>query len=87
MQKSTIFPFSVSTYSSGQQVPRSGTFRFNHKHAKLHEIALLKDHIFPSCSHCGLAVHYAFVNWLPYESASSRFRLLMHKAQPLSSGS
>jgi hypothetical protein len=87
MQKSTSFPFSVSTYFSGQAVPRSGTFRFNHKHAGVHQIALLKNHIFPSCSHCSHPVHYAFVNWLPYESASSRFRLLMHKAQPLSSGS
>jgi hypothetical protein len=86
MKKSTTFPFTVSMYSSGEVVPRSGNFRLTHPHAVIHELALLKDHIFPSCSHCSLPVRYAFVNWLPTETVSSRFRLLMHTSQPLDSG-
>jgi hypothetical protein len=85
MKKSMTFPFPASTYSSGEVVPRSGTFRLTHKHAVIHEIALLKSHVFPSCSHCSLPVHYVFVNWLPTETVSSRFRLLMHTSQPLDS--
>lgn len=86
MIKNTSFPFTVSTYSSGQAVPRSGIFRVTHKHAVVHEITLLKNHIFPGCSRCSLPVHYAFVNWLPCESASSRIRLLMHGARPALTG-
>lgn len=76
-------PSVVKDYSSGEPVPRSGTFRLKHRHSGIREITLLKNHIFPSCSHCAAPVHYTFVNWLPSESASSRFRLLMHKPQPL----
>jgi hypothetical protein len=86
MIKNTSFPFTVSTYSSGQAVPRSGTFRLTHKHAVVHEITLLKNHTFTGCSRCSLPVLYAFVNWLPCESASSRIRLLMHRARPALSG-
>jgi hypothetical protein len=86
MIKNTSFPFTVSTYSSGQAVPRSDTFRLTHKHAVVHEIKLVKNHISPGCSHCSLPVHYAFVSWLPCESASSRIRLLMHRARPVLSG-
>ncbi len=71
------------TYLSGQPVPRSGTFRLQHRHSSVHEITLLRDHIFPSCPRCTAVVNYTCLNWLPSESASSRFRLLMHKAQPL----
>jgi hypothetical protein len=75
---------SSNTFSSGRPVPRSGIYKTCHEHPVQHEIPLLIDHIFPSCPKCNVPVKFTFVSGLLIESASTRFRLLMHTPQPLS---
>jgi hypothetical protein len=70
-------------FESGQLVPRSGTYRAIHRHPVAREVLLLKNHIFPNCVQCSVPIQFATVNWVPRESASARYRLLMHKRQPL----
>jgi hypothetical protein len=60
-------------------VPRSGTYAIFHApHLLKHEVTLLKEHAFPSCSKCVLPVHFDLIKAVRVECASDRFRLLMH---------
>ena len=68
---------------SGGYVPRSGNYTPLHSHRQMESVTLLKNNVFPACEVCGLAVRYAIVNWVSQESASARFRLLMHTRQTM----
>jgi len=67
---------------SGGSVPRSGNYTLLH-HRHVGSITLLKNDVFPACELCGTAVRYALVSWVSQESASTRFRLLMHTKQTM----
>jgi hypothetical protein len=69
---------------SGGYVPRSGNYTPLHSHST-GTLSLLKNNVFPKCEVCGLPVQYAVESWVRQESASTRFRLLMHTRQPMSS--
>jgi hypothetical protein len=69
--------------ASGGNVPRSGIYIPLHSHRRTESVALLKNNLFPPCEVCGLAVSYASVSWVSHESASTRFRLLMHTSQSM----
>jgi hypothetical protein len=63
---------------SGRSVPRSGTYGFFHAHSPHREITLLKGRVFPFCPKCSDAVQFVLLRAVAAESASARFRLLMH---------
>jgi hypothetical protein len=63
---------------SGRSVPRSGTYGFFHAHSAHREITLLRGRVFPFCPKCLDALHFVLLRAVPAESASARFRLLMH---------
>ena len=69
---------------SGRSVPRSGVYGFSHAHSAQREITLLKGRVFPFCPKCSDAVQFVLLRALPGESASGRFRLLMHGTTSLS---
>jgi hypothetical protein len=68
---------------SGGYIPRSGIYTPLHPHRRTGSVALLKNNSFPLCRVCGLAASYASVSWVSHESASARFRLLMHTRQSM----
>jgi hypothetical protein len=63
---------------SGRSVPRSGIYGCFHAHSAQRQITLLKGRVFPFCPKCSDAVQFVLLRALPRESASARFRLLMH---------
>jgi hypothetical protein len=64
---------------SGDAIPVSGTYGFRHVHfAGSREIPLLQGRKFPFCPKCLDAVRFVLLRAVPSESASERFRLLMH---------
>jgi len=69
---------------SGRSVPRSGIYGFSHAHSAQREVTLLKGRVFPYCPKCRDAVQFLLLRALPAESASARFRLLMHGTTSLS---
>jgi len=71
----------VSTMSTGEQVPRSGTYTVFHTHP-IRDIKLLRNWIFPACPKCSSAMQFALAAAIPNESALERFRLLMQEQSP-----
>lgn len=67
---------------TGEQVPRSGTYRVFHAHA-LRDIRLLSGNIFPACPRCSDVIRFALISAIPVESAAGRFRLLMQDSDHL----
>lgn len=63
---------------SGKTVRRSGVYGFSHVHSAQRKIILLKGRVFPFCPKCADPVEFVLLRALPVESASARFRLLVH---------
>jgi hypothetical protein len=70
---------STEIFRSGGPVPRSGVYGIVHPHKLAANVHLLQNHVFPDGPHCDSAVLFNLIRPLRVESASARFRLLMHK--------
>ncbi len=52
----------TGSYTSGQRVPATGIYEVRHReHRVPHEVTLLKDHLFPPCAGCDVAVQFKIV--------------------------
>ena len=67
-----------STISTGERVPRSGTYRISHGHP-IPDIRRLQGRICPACPKCSSAMQFTLTSSIPTETARERFRLLMQE--------
>ena len=52
----------MERFKPGESVPRTGVYRVNHDlHRLMHEAALIKDELFPSCKQCNNNVCFELV--------------------------
>jgi hypothetical protein len=68
------------TFTTDEQVPRSGVYRVSHAKHAIRDIKLLKGRSFPACPKCSSALQFALIRPIPVESATERFRFLMQDA-------
>ncbi len=68
-------------FTTGDKVPRSGSYRTFHLHRLKKLVTLLRNNLFPACPSCAVPVGFGLLCPIPVESAGARFRLLTETKQ------
>jgi len=71
------------TFTTDEQVSISGVYRVSHAQHAIRDIKILKGKSFPACPKCNVAVQFSFIEAIPIESATERFRFLMQDSAPI----